>query len=168
MDLTASASLPAGPEAVAAWIEDLGTYPSWLAIVAAARPDEGRAHEAGPAWLVELGARVGPLRRTKRVRMVRVIRTARHIRFERQEGDGRDHGAWVLDADLTDASGPTDRPGRPGTELAMALHYSARSGLGSAWMGLLEPVLRQEMGRAGGRLARRMAERPAGPDRHEV
>lgn len=139
MDLTASDRLPAAPARVYAEVADLTTYPHWLGIVHGVRAD-------GDGWLVDLGARVGPFSRTKRVRMTA---TEQHpderVRFERAESDGRPHSPWVLEARL--------RPDGDGaTELTMHLHYG-----GSLWLPGLELVLRQEVRRAGGRLARRLA-----------
>lgn len=145
MDLTASTTLDAAPARVFAEVADLATYPHWLGIVHAAVPEPAR-DEAAQAWSVEIGARLGPLRRTKRVRMVRVVcDEPTSVRFERVEGDGRQHSAWVLRADLRAA---TDA----GTELAMHLHYG-----GSAWLPGLDLVLGQEVRRAGARLQSRLA-----------
>lgn len=147
MDLTGDARLPAPPERVFAEVADLAGYPAWLSIVRAAVPDPPRPDDPGPAWLVELGARVGPFTRTKRVRMVRVEhRPPEHARFERREGDGRPHGAWVLDAALAPAADG-------GTALRMHLHYG-----GGAWLPGLDLVLGQEVRRAGRRLAGRLAD----------
>lgn len=143
MDLTASTTLDATPHRVFAEVADLATYPHWLGIVHAAVPDP--AGDDGPAWSVEIGARVGPFKRTKRVRMVRVVcdePTA--VRFERAENDNRDHSAWVLRADL--------RPLDAGVEVTMHLHYG-----GSAWLPGLDLVLGQEVRRAGARLQSRLA-----------
>lgn len=135
MDLTGEGVLPAPPEVVLPVVADLSTYPQWLGIVLAATSD-------GPdAWLVDLGARLGPLRRSKRVRMVRVDGALGVVRFERQEGDGRDHSPWVLQA--------TVEPQEAGTRLTMHLHYG-----GSRWLPGLDLVLREEIRRATGRLSK--------------
>lgn len=140
MDLRATTTLAAPPERVFAEVADLSTYPHWLGIVHAADP-VGDAL----AWSVELGARLGPLRRTKRVRMVRTAwEPARHVTFERAEDDGRHHSSWVLRAELS--------PAGDGTELAMHLHYG-----GSAWLPGFDLVLGQEVRRAGARLGARLA-----------
>lgn len=142
MDLTASTTLDAAPARVFAEVADLATYPHWLGIVHSAIPEPGEQ----PAWSVELGARLGPFRRTKRVRMERVVcdePTA--VRFERVEGDGREHSAWVLRAELRTAT-------EAGTELTMHLHYG-----GAAWLPGLDLVLGQEVRRAGARLQSRLA-----------
>lgn len=142
MDLTAATVLDAEPERVFAEVADLTTYPQWLGIVHAAVPEPA----ADPAaWSVEIGARLGPFRRTKRVRMVRVVCDApAAVRFERVEGDGREHSAWVLRAELRDVDAAT--------ELTMHLHYG-----GSAWFPGLDLVLGQEVRRAGARLESRLA-----------
>lgn len=99
---TISADLDATAARVAAFLRDLGNYPGWLDIVRRAEPDNppGDAHDPGPAWMVTLRARVGPLARSKRLRMVRTVDEPHHLRFERRELDGRSHAAWVLDVRL--------------------------------------------------------------------
>ncbi|MGH9166100.1 MAG: SRPBCC family protein, partial [Acidimicrobiales bacterium] len=99
MDLQSGADLPAPPDVVFAEVVDLGTYPAWLTLVQRADRLERREDEPGPAWSVDLGGRIGPIRRTKQVRMVRVEgRPPRLVRFERREHDGLAHSAWVLSA----------------------------------------------------------------------
>jgi len=133
VDLKASATLAVPHDRVLAEVADLGTYPHWLGIVHAAEPAADRA------WSVELGARLGPFKKTKRVRMVRTVHDVNHVRFERAELDGRAHSPWVLAAEV--------RPVGDGTHLAMHLHYG-----GSAWLPGLDLVLAQEVRRAGSRL----------------
>lgn len=138
MDLHASARLAASPERAFAEVADLATYPEWLSIVQSATLD-------GDAWLVDLGARVGPFRRTKRVRMVRVEHRPPHaVRFERQETDGQEHSPWVLASEVA--------PDGDGAVLTVHLHYG-----GAAWLPGVDLVLRREVSRAGGRLAARLA-----------
>ena len=121
-------------------VADLDTYPHWFTIVdraVAAPADE-------PTWDVDMAARLGPLKRTKRVRMVRVDAAASgtggHARYERQEVDGRPHSAWVLEAWVA-------ADGADATALRVRLHYD-----GLAWVPGLDLLLRQEARRAGGRL----------------
>jgi hypothetical protein len=121
-------------------LRDLNGYPTWLSIV---RHVEQVSDE--PAWLVDLGAGVGPLRRTKRLRMVRAEDTLTSLRFERSETDDRQHSPWILSATLQ-ALAP-DR-----THLTMQLHYG-----GLDWLPLVGLALREEIRRAGPRLARRLA-----------
>ncbi|HUQ39692.1 MAG TPA: hypothetical protein VM030_06020 [Acidimicrobiales bacterium] len=138
MDATFRTRLAFPPAAVAPVVADLGSYPGWLGIVHAAVPDAGADGER--AWLVDLGASIGPLRRTKRVRMVRTSATQGGARFERDERDGRDHPSWVLEAELVP-------DGADGTDLVMRLHYG-----GAPQLPLLDVVLGQQAARAGARL----------------
>lgn len=137
--MTGSTTLAVPPLLVLAEVADLATYPHWLGIV-----HEVVATDDG-AWLVDLGARVGPLRRTKRVRMVRTLYdpVSGAVRFERAELDGRAHSAWVLSAAVV--------PTGEGSSVTMHLHYG-----GSAWLPGTDLVVRQEMRRAGSRLAARL------------
>ena len=130
-------------------VADLDTYPQWFTIVdraVAAPADE-------PTWDVDLAARAGPFKRTKRVRMVQVHASLEdgHVRYERQEADGRPHSAWVLEAHVAPAAvdGATD--------LRVRLHYD-----GIAWVPGLDLLLRQEARRAGTRLAVFLAKDPGG------
>lgn len=121
-----------------AWVEDLARYPQWLDIVArAARVDE-------EAWAVDLRGRLGPLARSKRLRMVRpTFEPPRRVVFERAELDGRQHSAWRLSAEVTDVVG---RIGG-GCHLRMELHYG-----GSLFGTVLERLLREEIEQAKQRL----------------
>lgn len=142
MDLEASARVSASCAAAYPLVADLATYPRWLGIVRTAEPVAASDGDAGPAWTVELGARIGPFWRTKRVRMVRVAATEPgDVRFERVEHDGRSHSAWVL-------TGALD-PDGDGCRLAMHLHYG-----GAKWLPLVDVVLRDEIRKAGERLER--------------
>lgn len=144
MDLDATLVAPCPPEHLFAWVEDLERYPDWLEIVTRAEPlDDG-------AWAVDLRGRLGPLARSKRLRMVR----ARHeapssVRFERAELDGRDHSPWVLEAGVA--------PHAEGSELTMRLHYG-----GGLFGPVLERVLRDEIERSRLRLLA-LVVAPAGP-----
>lgn len=143
MELTARARLEADPDTVFAEVADLGTYPSWLGIVAGATPAAPHDDDPGPAWAVVLQARLGPLTRRKRVRMVRTrCDEPRVARFERMEHDGRAHAEWVLSVEVT---------GGTSTELTMHLSHS-----GSPTLPLVDLVLREEVRRAGPRLAARL------------
>lgn len=133
IDFTGDGVVDAPPDAVRQVVADLTTYPAWLGVVAAVVPD-------GDGWLVDIGARLGPLRRTKRVRMARAADDA--LRFERQEDDGRAHSPWVL-------AGTVAPEGRAGTRLTMHLYYG-----GGLWAPGLDRVLRDEVRRALPRLER--------------
>jgi Polyketide cyclase / dehydrase and lipid transport len=136
-DFTGTAVVGAPADRVRALVADLGTYPRWLGIVRRAEPD-------GPgAWLVDIGGRVGPFTRTKRVRMVRTG----GLRFERDEGDGRAHAAWVLEADVAEAAGAD------GTRVEVRLHYG-----GGVPLPGLSLLLAQEAAKAGSRLQKLLAD----------
>lgn len=142
MDVDAAAELPVPVTLAYAALADLSTYPRWLGIVQGAVPAEPIEGDAGPAWWVDLGARLGPLRRTKRVRMARTdAAEPLRVRFERVEHDGRTHADWILTGALTPR-------GEAACHLAMQLHYS-----GTRALPVADLVLAAEIRRAGGRLA---------------
>ncbi len=127
MDLSATLDAPCSPAELFAWVDDLGRYPAWLAIVTRAEPD------GDSAWQVDLRGRVGPLARSKRLRMVRTVwEPERRAVFERAENDGRNHAEWVLRA--------TVDPRDDGSRLVMELHYS-----GGLWGPVVERLLRDEI-----------------------
>lgn len=140
METTESIVVAAAPSAVFAHIEALDAYPAWLPLVHAAEPDDPAPGDPGPAWSVELRAKVGPFARSKRLRMVRAEHSPpTGAVFERRELDGREHAMWRLRAELRDVA--------EGTELTMHLSYG-----GSLWTGgVLERVLDDQVrqGRAG-------------------
>ena len=122
----------AGPrEEVFALIDDLERYPSWMDLVHDVERVAGAASDPGPAWEVELQARVGPFARSKRLRMVRTLHDAAHaVVFERSEIDGRRHAAWTLRATLVDVDPDL-------VEVTMSLLYG-----GNLWTGaVLQRVL---------------------------
>jgi carbon monoxide dehydrogenase subunit G len=128
VDLNASVDLDASPDRVRPLVATLDCYPEWLSIVAKAQPLEGPVD----AWAIELRAKVGPLSRSKRLRMVRTVDDPSHLRFERIELDGRTHADWTLDVLL--------RPEGAQTELIMELHYGG--GFGG---GVVERLLASEI-----------------------
>lgn len=146
-DIRADLVAPCPPADLFPFVDDLGAYPPWMrlvhAVTALGPDDDGR-----PAWLVELRARVGPLARSKRLRMVRTVHEPdREVVFERVETDGRSHSAWVLTATL--------HPDGTETRLDVALHYG-----GGLWTGgVLERVLRDEIDRGRRRLVELVAAR---------
>lgn len=139
MDITADVDLKASREAVHAVLCDLGRYPEWLSIVPKAEA------EADGCWQVELRAKVGPLARSKQLRMKKVVDDENHIRFEREETDGRTHSAWVLDVTITPS-------GENNVRVEMGLHYG-----GSFAGGIVERLLAQEIENSKTRL-RKMVE----------
>lgn len=141
MDVTETLDVAADPEALFAWVATLDRYPDWLDIVARAESTPADDGDPGPAWLVDLRGRLGPLSRAKRLRMVRTRHEppGRAV-FERREVDGRSHSPWVLDA--------TVEPVGAGARLTMRLHYG-----GGLWGPVLERMLRDEVEHSRPRLA---------------
>jgi len=140
MRLVVDVELPKGPEAVTPWVESLDAYPEWTGLVHRVSPDGGAGAEAAPAeaWSVELRARIGPLARSKRLRMVRVASTpAGEYRFVREERDGKQHSTWELTA-VVESIGTAKAPR---TRLVMTLFYG-----GANWAGgLAERTLEDEV-----------------------
>jgi hypothetical protein len=149
VDVTATLAADVGADVLYDVVQDLGTYPSWLDIVPRADPVGADDGDPGPAWSVDLRGQVGPLRRSKRLRMVRTwdVRPG-HVRFERRELDGRSHSPWVLDASIGGTGDGT-------SELVMRLHYG-----GSLWVPMLDRMLADEIERSRPRLLQAVAERP--------
>ena len=110
MRADAETVLLAPSDRVFAVLSDLGRWPAWLDVVTRAEPDGARA------WRVRLGLSLGPASIGYDVRMVRVSalpggdgREQRdRLRFERDEGDGRDdHSMVVIDVSLVATGGRT-------------------------------------------------------------
>jgi hypothetical protein len=145
VDVTVELDAPLPPATLFAAVEDLDRYPSWLDIVPRAdrlAPEPAAPGSAAPppAWSVDLRGRVGPLARSKRLRMVRTVHEPdAHVRFERVETDGRQHSPWVLDALVA--------PTAAGSRLTMVLHYG-----GGLFGPILERVLVEEIERSKARL----------------
>lgn len=140
MDVIAELDAPAPPDGLFVWVSDLERFPAWLEIVTRAEPAPAVPGDPGPAWLVDLRGRLGPLARSKRLRMVRSEhRPPGSVRFERRELDDRHHSPWVLDARV-EAAGA-------GSRLRMHLHYG-----GSLFGPVLEHVLGDEIERSRPRL----------------
>jgi hypothetical protein len=130
--------LDAPCELVAPWIEDLGRYPAWMPLVSHADREPGAG---APAWAVELTGRIGPLARSKRLRMVRTVHEpGRIVRFERAEQDGRTHSPWTLEAVL--------RPTPNGSRVEVHLAYG-----GGLFGPVLERLLGEQVGEARTRLS---------------
>lgn len=145
MDVTASLEAPCDADALFGLVDDLSIYPHWIELVhrADAVSDGVWDVAADAAWLVELRARIGPLARSKRLRMKRTEHdvVGRHVVFSRSEADSRRHSAWVLTADVV--------PAGTGSALSMHLHYG-----GGLWSGgLLERALADQITNGRARLA---------------
>jgi hypothetical protein len=141
MEVTAELDAPCPPTELFSWVEHLDRYPSFLEIVTRAeRVPATDGDASGDAWAIDLRGRLGPLARTKRLRMVRTVHDApQRVVFERRELDGRDHSAWRLTAAIV--------PEGAGCRLSMSLHYG-----GSLFGPLVERALRDEIERSRPRL----------------
>lgn len=138
MDLRASLDAACPPDVLFEWVGSLDTYDRWLEIVPRTAPADAAPADPGPAWYVTLRGRLGPLARSKRLRMARTEHRAptagapgRAV-FERRETDGRDHATWRLVAQV--------EPTEEGSRLVMDLHYG-----GSLWVPLLDRLLTGEI-----------------------
>ncbi len=147
MELTAELSAPCAPDELFGWIDDLSRYPDWMGLVHSATPVDTADADGPPAWDVELRARLGPFARSKRLTMVRTMcDPGRAVKFERREFDGRQHGAWELEARV--------EPVGSASLMEMRLYYG-----GSLWTaGLMERALHDEINRSRDRLVRVIAE----------
>lgn len=123
-----------------AFVDDLDRYPAWIDLVHRVEPLGG---DANPAWQVELHARVGPLARSKRLRMHRTVHdtAARAGWCRRAEADGKRHRTWVLSAEVGRRDGCST--------LDMHLHYGSTLWTG----GVLERVLADQIRNGRDRLA---------------
>jgi hypothetical protein len=151
MDLRFATPVAADEATVFGVVADLTSYPRWLDLVHRVEPVPPAGDDGGPAYLVDLRARLGPLARSKRLRMVRVEHepTGR-VRFVRRELDGRQHAPWELRASVVPVNtSVAPDPGRgqllpPGSSLVeVDLHYG-----GSLWAAPLELALRSHVERA--------------------
>ena len=130
MKLSVSLDAPVSAAELFVHVATLDRYPSWLTIVpVATATDDG-------AWHVQLRGRIGPLARSKRLRMERAeFEPDRLAVFERHELDGRSHAPWRLAAAVTTIE--------RGSRLTMDLHYG-----GSLWGPVLERLLHDEIERS--------------------
>lgn len=145
MDVVEELVAPCAPEVLFGWIAELDRYPAWLDVVQRAEPLDPTAGTDRPAWLVDLRGRLGPLARSKRLRMVRTRHEPPHgVTFERRELDGRSHSPWVLRADVSSAGEQA--------LLTMRLHYG-----GGFWGPMLERMLGDEIAKSRPRLLARIA-----------
>ena len=147
MDVILEAPMEAPPAAVLAEVADLPSYPTWHGMVKKVVPD-------GDGWLIDLGVRMGPFTKTKRVRMVRAEDESGSapglVRFTRRERDRTDHGQWELEGIVEPAAG----------EGPCTLRFRLRYDGSSPLAGMLEPLLKSEIERSAERLRSRLA---AGP-----
>ena len=121
MDVRVDIDIPCEPSAIYPFVCDLVQYPQWMGLVHSAVHDP---MATGPmAWIVELRGKIGPFARSKRLRMQQVVTDSpHHVRFERSENDGQQHGQWVLEVKIADLG--TELV--PKSSLKMTLHYGGR------------------------------------------
>lgn len=136
MRTTATLEAGCSAEVLFEYVASLDRYPEWMGLVHRVEPGDGTA------WDVELRARVGPLARSKRLRMVRAQHDAPRLAvFEREELDGRRHAEWRLTARV-------DPIGPDASRLTMELVYG-----GALWTGgVLQRILDDEIRRGSERL----------------
>ncbi|HEY8057982.1 MAG TPA: SRPBCC family protein [Acidimicrobiales bacterium] len=140
MERTEHVDTPVAAPVLFAVVEDLARYADWLDIVVTATPTEALSGDDGPAWTVELRGRIGPLARSKRLRMVRVSHVVpERVVFERREPGERDRSPWTLTALV--------EPTETGSRLTMSLQYG-----GALWGSMIERLLADEVDRARPRL----------------
>lgn len=153
MEKTFTAETEATPDELFEVIADLGTYPEWLEVVGAADVEPGDE----PAWIVTLRARIGPLSRSKRLRMCRTRHTPRpgeggDVMFERCETDGREHSAWIMKATVSPVDEAAAGAGSWASAVQLTLSYD-----GGMWSGPLDGLLDVAAGRATDRLRRHLS-----------
>ncbi len=143
-----SAETTVATEQLFAAMNDLGTYAEWMSLIERCERAVGSEGDLGPAWYVTLRAKVGPFARSKRLRMVQVLsHPNEHVRYERNEVDGKQHSAWVMEAKISPSSpvGPGDA--QTGSSVTVELNYS-----GGLWSGPLDVVLGSQVDVARDRL----------------
>jgi carbon monoxide dehydrogenase subunit G len=156
MQIERDTLVPAPPGRVFALVDDLAVYPSWMSLVHDV--DEEPPTGDRRTWSVELQAQVGPLARSKRLRMTRVVHEPdRRVVFERAEVDGKRHSPWILAATLH-----PDLSVAGSTRLTMTLTYG-----GNLWTGaVLQRVLDDHIERGAAALCALVADSgDAGPGR---
>lgn len=138
MRTTATLDAPCTPEVLFAHVVSLDRYRAWMGLVHGVEPPTDEV----TAWDVELRARVGPLARSKRLRMSRThLDVPRLVVFEREELDGRRHADWRLTAQV-------EPLGVDASRLSMELVYG-----GALWTGgVLQRILDEEIRRGSERL----------------
>ncbi|MFM8858165.1 MAG: hypothetical protein ACKOI2_13400 [Actinomycetota bacterium] len=121
-------------ESVLVWVSDLSTFPQWTRVLHRVE-EEPSPSDSPRAWQVELRGKIGPFARSKRLRMIQVPTSdSGHLRFERRELDGVDHGVWRLDVRVHQGD-PLAR-----SNLSAVFEYEGR-----LWSGAIERLLRDEI-----------------------
>jgi hypothetical protein len=152
MQTSADLHAPCSPAELFAHVADLEQYPDWMTLVHSAHRSDSDPEgvcSGVAAWVVELRTRVGPLARSKRLRMIRTQFVENQlVVFEREELDGRQHSPWVLRVEIESTSS--------GAALVMHLTYG-----GSLWTGgILQKILEDEIRRGSRRLLELVSDGP--------
>lgn len=141
--------LAAPPTNVFPVLADLTHYRDLIGLIHKIEQDTDEA-----TWIVTLRAKIGPLARSKRLRMRRTVCDAPHrVRFERDEVDGRSHSPWTLEATVepgTSTGAGTDADASTTAEsstVTMVLAYG-----GSLWSPMLNTVLDSQVEQAKAKL----------------
>jgi len=153
MQIERDTLVPAPAERVFALVDDLPRYPTWMKLVHDVH--EEPATDDRRTWNVELQAQVGPLARSKRLRMTRVVHEPdRRVVFERDEIDGKRHSPWILSAALHPEGSEEPDPAGASTRLTMTLTYG-----GNLWTGaVLQRVLDDHVERGAAALSALLSE----------
>jgi len=124
-------------------LRDLSEFQPLVSIIDVVRP------ESDAVWSVDLRADLGPIRRSKRLRMARVSADDEGtLVFERQELDNRRHASWRLTIEI--------QPVANGSGVEIILDYDGRVPLG-----VLEGLVAEEIVAASQRLESIIDERGA-------
>ena len=145
VDRTVKIDIDVAPAAVMAVMADLTTYPRWMGLVHRVETTTPAEGGRSPAYTVDLRARIGPVARSKRLRMVRAeLDPGRSVCFEREEVSGRDTSRWVMSAEADEG------------QLRVRLRYD-----GHLWAWALEQALEMAIRRDRPRLLALAHERQA-------
>lgn len=161
MEIVATAEVDYSPEHLFVEVADLERYEQWMTLVHRAEPIEDADESGNRAWDVELRAQIGPLNRSKRLRMERTSMIPdRLVVFERVETDDREHSAWVLRVEIDEVVGDAEVGADTEVQVARGASSSLRSQLkmtlsysGSLFTAAgLRPILDREISEARQRL----------------
>lgn len=138
MNVEASFDAPCTPELLFSIVEDLTNITPWLDLLGGADPSPVDPSDAGPAWDATFAIKLGPLTKTKDVRLVRIVHTPpTDVVYERHEFpiEGKDTSQiamWRLTLRVT----PTDT----GSSLHVHVFYG-----GDALGDMAEGILTKEL-----------------------
>ncbi len=147
MNRTITLEVGAAPEAVSATLADVSSYPAWLSLVHRVEPADTADGDDGPAFWVTLRAVIGPLARSKRLRMVQGRRGPAVV-LVRREVDGREHSPWEMQADVESLS-------LTRSQVVVQLHYGGRF-----WTNALDGVLDRSAAHAAAALGNHLGPSP--------